>query len=169
MNEVRLETEGLVLRTYRLSDRGPLQAVRGSEVMRYCWPETVVAIRSMAPHGRISSAIGSYSATDTSRRRRRRRGGSWEGSASRIQKDGRDRGAGLDARAGVPGEGIRDGGRQVSLDYAFKKMKRDQDQRDIHDNKPSIKVAERLGEKLGRRGGSRRHAHAIYGVDNPSR
>jgi len=171
MNEVRLETERLVLRTYRLSDfEDHFKLCADPNVMRYLLGQKPMsrleAWRHMAflvGHWELLG-YGHFAAEEKATGRFIGRIGftnpeGWPGFE-----------LGWTLAPEFQGRGFATEGGRFLLNYAFEEMKKDHVISVIHpDNKPSIRVAERLGEKLeGETEVGDMHM-LIYGVDKPSR
>jgi RimJ/RimL family protein N-acetyltransferase len=171
MNEVRLETDRLILRTYQLSDfEDHFKLCADPDVMRYLLGQKPLsrfeAWRHMAyivGHWELLG-YGYFVAEEKTTGRFVGRIGftnpeGWPGFE-----------LGWTLAPEFQGRGFATEGGRFLLDYAFNEMKKDHVISVIHpDNKPSIRVAERLGEKLeGETKVGDMHM-LIYGVDKPSR
>jgi RimJ/RimL family protein N-acetyltransferase len=171
MNEARLETERLVLRAYRLSDfEDHFKLHADPNIMRYLLGQKPLsrfeAWRHMAyivGHWELLG-YGYFVAEEKATGRFVGRIGftnpeGWPGFE-----------LGWTLAPEFQGRGFATEGARVLLNYAFDEMKRDHVISVIHpDNKPSIRVAERLGEKLeGETEVGDMHM-LIYGIDGPSR
>jgi RimJ/RimL family protein N-acetyltransferase len=171
MNELRIETERLILRMYRLSDfEDHFKLCADPNVMRYLLGgkpmSRLEAWRHMAflvGHWELLG-YGYFVAEEKSSGRFVGRIGftnpeGWPGFE-----------LGWTIAPEFQGRGLATEGARRLLDYAFNEMGRDHVISVINpENKPSIKVAERLGEKLE---GSEDVAGVrmlIYGIDRPKR
>jgi RimJ/RimL family protein N-acetyltransferase len=171
MNEVRLETERLILRTYRLSDfEDHFKLCADPNIMRYLIGgkpmSRLEAWRHMAflvGHWELLG-YGYFAAEEKATGRFVGRIGftnpeGWPGFE-----------VGWTIAPEFQGRGFATEGGRFLLDYAFNEMKRDHVISVIHpDNKPSIRVAERLGEKLEGQTEVADMSMLIYGIDNPRR
>jgi RimJ/RimL family protein N-acetyltransferase len=169
MNEVRLETDRLILRTYRLSDfEDHNRLCADPDVMRYLLGQKPLsrfeAWRHMAyivGHWELLG-YGYYAVEEKVTGRFVGRIGftnpeGWPGFE-----------LGWTLAPEFQGKGFATEGAMFLLDYAFNEMGRDHVISVIHpDNKPSIRVAERLGEKLEGETQVGDMPMLIYGVDNP--
>jgi RimJ/RimL family protein N-acetyltransferase len=171
MNEIKLETERLILRTYRLSDfEDHFKLCADPEMMRYLIGgkplSRLEAWRHMAflvGHWELLG-YGYFAAVEKASSRFVGRIGftnpeGWPGFE-----------VGWTIAPEFQGRGFATEGGRFLLDYAFNKMGRDHVISVIHrDNKPSIKVAERLGEKLERSMEVAGMPALIYGIHKPGR
>jgi RimJ/RimL family protein N-acetyltransferase len=171
MNEVRLETERLVLRTYRLSDfEDHFKLHADPNTMRYLLGQKPLsrfeAWRHMAyivGHWELLG-YGYFAAEEKATGRFVGRIGftnpeGWPGFE-----------LGWTLVPEFQGRGFATEGGRFLLNYAFNEMKKDHVISVIHpDNKPSIKVAERLGEKLEGETQVGDMQMLIYGIDAPGR
>lgn len=171
MLEMRLETERLILRTYRLSDfEDHFKLCADADMMRFLVGgkpmSRLEAWRHMAflvGHWELLG-YGYFAAEEKASGRFVGRIGftnpeGWPGFE-----------IGWSIAPEFQGKGYATEGGRFLLDYAFNEMGKDHVISVIHpDNKPSIRVAERLGEKLE---GSEEVAGVqmlIYGIDKPGR
>jgi len=171
MNEVRLETERLILRTYRLSDfEDHLKLCADPDVMRYLIGgkpmSRLEAWRHMAflvGHWELLG-YGYFAAEEKGTGRFVGRIGftnpeGWPGFE-----------VGWTIAPEFQGRGFATEGGRFLLQHAFNEMGRDHVISVIHpDNTPSIRVAERLGEKLEGRTEVAGMPMLIYGIDSPGR
>ena len=169
MNEVRLETERLILRTYRLSDfEDHFKLCADPDVMRYLLGGKPLsrfeAWRHMAflvGHWELLG-YGYFAAEEKATGRFIGRIGytnpeGWPGFE-----------VGWTITPEFQGKGFATEGGRFLLQYAFNKMGRDHVISVIHpDNKPSIRVAERLGEKLEGSADVEGTTMLVYGIDKP--
>jgi RimJ/RimL family protein N-acetyltransferase len=171
MNEVRLETERLILRTYRLSDfEDHFKLCADPNVMRYLLGGKAMSRLEAWRH--MAFLVGHWELLG------------YGYLAAEEKATGRFVGRiGFTNPEGWPGfelgwtiapefqgRGFATEGGRFLLEYAFNEMKRDHVISVIHpDNKPSIKVAERLGEKLEGQTEVADMSMLIYGIDNPRR
>ena len=171
MNQLRLETERLILRMYRLSDfEDHFKLCADPNVMRYLLGGKPLSRLEARRH--MAFLVGHWALLG------------YGYFAAEEKASGRFVGRiGFTNPEGWPGFELgwtiapefqgrgfaTEGGRRL-LEYAFNEMNRDHVISVIHpDNGPSIKVAERLGEKLE---GSEDVAGVqmlIYGIDRPNR
>jgi RimJ/RimL family protein N-acetyltransferase len=171
MNEIRLETERLVLRNYRLSDfEDHYKLCADPEMMRYLLGgkpmSRLEAWRHMAflvGHWELLG-YGYFAAEEKTSGRFVGRIGftnpeGWPGFE-----------IGWSIAPEFQGKGYATEGGRFLLKYAFDEMGKDHVISVIHpDNKPSIKVAERLGEKLEGETEVAGTRMLIYGIDKPGR
>jgi RimJ/RimL family protein N-acetyltransferase len=171
MNEIRLETERLILRTYRLSDfEDHFKLCADPDLMRYLIGgqpmSRLEAWRHMAflvGHWELLG-YGYFAAEEKASGRFVGRIGftnpeGWPGFE-----------VGWTIAREFQGRGFATEGGRFLLDYAFNEMGRDHVISVIHrDNKPSIRVAERLGENLERSMEVAGMPALIYGIDKPGR
>ena len=171
MNEVRLETERLILRMYRLSDfEDHFKLCADPDVMRYllggkpmsrleAWRHMAFLVGHWALLG-----YGYFAVEEKSSGRFAGRVGftnpeGWPGFE-----------LGWTIAPEFQGRGFATEGGRFLLQYAFKEMGKDRVISVIHpDNKPSIRVAERLGEKLEGEADVAGVTMLIYGIDKPVR
>jgi len=169
MNEVRLETERLILRMYRLSDfEDHFKLCADPDVMRYllggkpmsrleAWRHMAFLVGHWALLG-----YGYFAVEEKSSGRFAGRVGftnpeGWPGFE-----------LGWTIAPEFQGRGFATEGGRFLLQYAFKEMGKDRVISVIHpDNKPSIRVAERLGEKLEGEADVAGVTMLIYGIDKP--
>ena len=171
MKELRIETERLILRMYRLGDfEDHFKLCADPNVMRYLLGgkplSRLEAWRHMAflvGHWELLG-YGYFAAEEKASGRFVGRIGftnpeGWPGFE-----------LGWTIAPEFQGKGFAtEGGRRL-LEYAFNEMGKDHVISVIHpDNKPSIKVAERLGEKLEGSADVAGVQMLIYGVDKPGR
>jgi RimJ/RimL family protein N-acetyltransferase len=171
MNEVRLETERLILRTYRLGDfEDHFKLCADPDVMRYllggkplsrfeAWRDMAFLVGhwELLGYGYFAAEekatgrfIGRIGYTDPE---------GWPGFE-----------LGWTIAPEFQGKGFATEGGRFLLEYAFNEMGRDHVISVIHpDNKPSIRVAERLGEKLEGKADVVGTTMLVYGIDNPKR
>jgi RimJ/RimL family protein N-acetyltransferase len=169
MNDPRLETERLILRMYRLTDfEDHFKLCADPNVMRYLLGQKPMsrleAWRHMAflvGHWELLG-YGYFVAEEKATGRFVGRIGftdpeGWPGFE-----------VGWTIAPEFQGRGFATEGGKFLLDYAFNEMGRDHVISVIHpDNKPSIRVAERLGEKLEGRTEVGEMPMLIYGIDKP--
>jgi RimJ/RimL family protein N-acetyltransferase len=171
MNEVRLETERLILRTYRLGDfEDHFRLCADPEVMRYLLGGKPLsrfeAWRHMAflvGHWELLG-YGYYAVEEKATGRFIGRIGytnpeGWPGFE-----------LGWTIAPEFQGKGFATEGARFLLEYAFNEMGKDHVISVINpDNKPSIRVAERLGERLEGKADVVGTTMLVYGIDNPKR
>jgi RimJ/RimL family protein N-acetyltransferase len=171
MNEVRLETERLILRTYRLGDfEDHFKLCADPDVMRYLLGGKPLsrfeAWRHMAflvGHWELLG-YGYYAVEEKATGRFVGRIGytdpeGWPGFE-----------LGWTIAPEFQGKGFATEGGRFLLEYAFNEMGKDHVISVINpDNKPSIRVAERLGEKLEGKADVVGTTMLVYGIDNPRR
>jgi RimJ/RimL family protein N-acetyltransferase len=171
MNEVRLETERLILRTYRLGDfEDHFKLCADPDVMRYLLGGKPLsrfeAWRHMAflvGHWELLG-YGYFAVEEKATGRFIGRIGytnpeGWPGFE-----------LGWTIAPEFQGKGFATEGARFLLEYAFNEMGKDRVISVINpDNKPSIKVAERLGEKLEGKADVVGTTMLVYGIDNPKR
>ena len=171
MNEIRLETERLVLRNYRLSDfEDHYKLCADPDMMRYLIGgkpmSRLEAWRHMAflvGHWELLG-YGYFAAEEKASGRFVGRIGftnpeGWPGFE-----------VGWSIGPEFQGKGYATEGGRFLLNYAFDEMGKDHVISVIHpDNKPSIRVAERLGEKLEGETEVDGTPMLIYGIDKPGR
>ena len=171
MNEVRLETERLILRMYRLSDfEDHFNLCADPDVMRYLLGgkpmSRLDAWRHMAflvGHWQLLG-YGYFAVEEKSSGRFVGRVGftnpeGWPGFE-----------LGWTIAPEFQGGGFATEGGRFLLQYAFSEMGKEHVISVINpDNKPSIRVAERLGEKLEGEADVAGVRMLIYGIDKPGR
>jgi len=169
MNDIRLETERLALRTYRLSDfEDHFKLCADADVMRYliggkpmsrfdAWRHMAFIVGNWELLG-----YGYFAAEEKASGRFVGRIGftnpeGWPGFE-----------VGWTIAPEFQGRGFATEGGRFLLQYAFNEMGRDHVISVIHpENKPSIRVAEKLGEKLEGETEVSGMPALIYGVDKP--
>jgi RimJ/RimL family protein N-acetyltransferase len=171
MNNVSLETDRLILRMYRLSDfEDHFKLCADPDVMRYllggkplsrleAWRHMAFLIGHwellgygyfVAEEKKTSRFVGRIGFTNPE---------GWPGFE-----------LGWTIAPEFQGRGFATEGAKVLLQYAFNEMGREHVISVINpDNKPSIRVAERLGEKLEGQADVAGVTMLIYGIDRPAR
>ena len=171
MNEVKLETERLVLRTYRLSDfEDHYKLCADPDVMRYLLGQKPLSRFEAWRH--MAYLVGHWELLGYGYFVAEEKGtGRFVGRIGFTNPEGWPGfELGWTLAPEFQGRGFATEGGRFLLNYAFNEMKKDHVISVIHpDNTPSIKVAERLGERLeGETEVGDMHM-LVYGVDNPSR
>ncbi len=170
MGEVRLETERLVLRMWRESDAGPYaEMCADPEVMRYVGgkpmtgPEAWRNLAMVIGHWHLRG-YGMWAVEE-------RAGGDFVGRVGCWQPEGWPGfEVGWVLRRNFWGRGFATEAARASLDYAFDELGQTHVISVIHpDNRASIRVAERIGEKLEGETEVFGIKVLVYGIDRAAR
>jgi len=169
MNEVTLETERLILRMWRDDDHGQYAKLcADAEVMRFLGGKTLSAADAwrhmafMVGHWRLRG-YGPWAVEEKSSGILIGR----IGFLNPVGWPGFELGWTLASECW--GKGYATEGARRALDYAFTRLDKDHVISCIHpDNTPSIRVAERLGEKLEGETEIFGSQVLVYGIDRPT-